>query len=520
MCGASLPAHHKRQPLSVRLPHFERRRSAALAGGLTCPHCGAPVSRTAKVCSTCEKPIERQTHKTADDLILTAVEEAVPERHRTRRACPVCGARIDEHIETCPMCGMDLKRAMLDQAVQERAEESSGESEATTLPQHPTAQIIEQEGQRICSCCGAVALPQAERCTICGATFVEAKTEPECTVEPVAFRPWYQKAWVWIVVFAILGFAIAGRVYLPRLVAVIAPPDVLPATPTRKAIVMQHDNAATPTHTATPTRTPTTTPTPTRTPTATATATPTLTPTPIVHTVQPGQTLYGIARLYGITVAALSEANGLTTMSYVHPGDQLIIPLSPDLATPLPPSQALHIVQAGEKLDDLARRYNVSEERIREVNGIGAGEQITAGDRIIIPLNPTATTTPTLTPIPTSTPGPRYAAPNLTYPAQDARFDGIDQSIVLQWASVGMLEDDEWYAVYLRYLGERTSERPVEATMYTRATSWRVPIEWHPDADATEWRFQWHVSVVRSQDGQATEATLSPLSQIRRFEWH
>lgn len=520
MCGADLPIR-KRQTTGVRLPRLERRGGAA--DGLACPHCGAPVSRTAKVCSTCERPIERQTHKTADNSILTVAQETVAGKRHARRTCPACGGRIDEQIEICPMCGLDLKRAVIDQAVQERAaqeraSDASGEAESAAMQERPVARIVEQEDQWVCSCCGAAATPLSERCTICGAILGQA--EPECAVEPVvALKSWYRKVWVWMTVLAILGLAIAGRVYLPQLVAVIAPPDTTNATPTRKVVASTNGGTATPTQTATPTRTPTQTATPTRTPTATATPTPTPTPTPIIHVVQPGQTLYGVARLYGVTVSALSQANGLTLMSYLRPGDELIIPLDPDLATPLPASQALHVVQSGEKLSDLARRYNVSEERIREANGMSDSDQITAGDRILIPVNPTATPPPTPTTAPTSTPGPRYAAPNLTYPAQDARFDGDDQSIVLQWASVGVLEEDEWYAVYLRYLGERTSERPSEATMYTRATSWRVPAEWHPDAGATEWRFQWHVSVVRSRDGQATQATLSPLSQIRRFEW-
>jgi len=151
MCGANLPTR-KRRPTSARLPHLAGQPSAASATGLICPHCGAPVSRTAKVCSLCETPLKHQAHKTAIDLG-PAVEETVPgERHHLRRACPSCGARIDEQSENCPMCGLDVKRAVLEQAIQEQPGEPPAEPETTEAAEHIVAQIVEQEGQWVCSC--------------------------------------------------------------------------------------------------------------------------------------------------------------------------------------------------------------------------------------------------------------------------------------------------------------------------------------------------------------------------------
>ena len=45
-----------------------------------------------------------------------------------------------------------------------------------------------------------------------------------------------------------------------------------------------------------------------------------------IHTVQRGQTLYSIARLYGRTVAEVAQANGLTEPYTIHAGNQLTIP--------------------------------------------------------------------------------------------------------------------------------------------------------------------------------------------------
>lgn len=94
---------------------------------------------------------------------------------------------------------------------------------------------------------------------------------------------------------------------------------------------------------------PTTTPTPTATlpPTATPTSTPLPTETPIpptptpdfaIHTVQYGDTLYGLAEIYAISVDDLIEANNLADANVLSEGDNLLIPLpSP---TPGPTSTA------------------------------------------------------------------------------------------------------------------------------------------------------------------------------------
>lgn len=87
-----------------------------------------------------------------------------------------------------------------------------------------------------------------------------------------------------------------------------------------------------------PTDTPTLSPTPlaalTRPATATPapltplpTATPTITPTPVIYVVQKGDNLLGIARRYGVTLQALQEANGILDPRRLQIGQELIIPL-------------------------------------------------------------------------------------------------------------------------------------------------------------------------------------------------
>jgi LysM repeat protein len=235
--------------------------------------------------------------------------------------------------------------------------------------------------------------------------------------------------------------------------------------------------------------------------------------------VQSGENLTTIAVRYGVRVTQLMQANGLTSTSVLHPGDKLIIPAKRQTPTPTTVlTEVIHVVQEGEGLADISQRYSVPPERIREANDLSPSSTIRPGDRLTIPLTPP----PTATPIPvatTSTPGPPYPAPHLLSPAHKARFKGQDAVLVLQWASVGILEDDEWYAVRLRYLGSWKDDRPKEEAMLTRITSWRVPKEWYPREDDLGDLFEWTVEVVRIKDNTDAPVLICPPGTVRRFEW-
>ncbi len=62
-------------------------------------------------------------------------------------------------------------------------------------------------------------------------------------------------------------------------------------------------------------------------PTSTPGTSPTdATPAPIIHAVVRGETLSSIANRYGVTIAAIQEANGLADPNYIVGGQRLIIP--------------------------------------------------------------------------------------------------------------------------------------------------------------------------------------------------
>lgn len=129
----------------------------------------------------------------------------------------------------------------------------------------------------------------------------------------------------------------------------------------------------TPTSTAGPTLVPTGTPAPG------VTQTPQPVTPPITYTVQAGDTLYSLAQRYDTTVQAIMQANGM--MSYeIRVGEVIWIPA--DGAAP--PGPIVHIVQPGETLFSIAQQYGTTVWAIRMANNL-PGYRIWAYKALFIP---------------------------------------------------------------------------------------------------------------------------------------
>jgi LysM repeat protein len=115
----------------------------------------------------------------------------------------------------------------------------------------------------------------------------------------------------------------------------------------------------------------------------------------IVHVVQRGETLYSIARRYGVDMWAIAQANGITNPNRIYVGQRLVIPAGGG------PAGTVHIVQPGETLYSIARRYGVDVWTIARANGITNLNYIYVGQRLVIP-----GTVPPPPPPPVSWPGP------------------------------------------------------------------------------------------------------------------
>ena len=78
----------------------------------------------------------------------------------------------------------------------------------------------------------------------------------------------------------------------------------------------------------------------------------------IIYTAKSGDTLYGIARSYGLTVGELQRFNGLPDPDRIAVGQDILIPIS----------DSLHTVSRGESLYSIAMEYGTTVENILERN--------------------------------------------------------------------------------------------------------------------------------------------------------
>ena len=97
----------------------------------------------------------------------------------------------------------------------------------------------------------------------------------------------------------------------------------------------------------------------------------------IIHVVQPGETIYTIARQYNTSPQKLIIDNELKTPNVLVPGQTLVI-LVPD---------QVHIVQPGETLESIAQRYETTVIELLQINPqITHADSIIAGNPITITL--------------------------------------------------------------------------------------------------------------------------------------
>lgn len=99
-----------------------------------------------------------------------------------------------------------------------------------------------------------------------------------------------------------------------------------------------------------------------------------------VYTVRDGDTLSGIAAMFGVSVNTIIGANDIKN-GVIQPGQELII---------LPITGIVHTVVKGETLAGLAKAYNSDAHDIALYNNLSDGAPLTVGDTVIIPSSETA----------------------------------------------------------------------------------------------------------------------------------
>ena len=109
------------------------------------------------------------------------------------------------------------------------------------------------------------------------------------------------------------------------------------------------------------------------------------------HRVRPGESLWTIARRYGVSIADLRRWNRLGENNLIRPGQQLLVNLEASVAmTPSVPAATIatpqqHTVRQGESLWLIARRYNVSMQSLMASNGLNGDSVLQPGQRLTLP---------------------------------------------------------------------------------------------------------------------------------------
>ena len=97
-----------------------------------------------------------------------------------------------------------------------------------------------------------------------------------------------------------------------------------------------------------------------------------------IHVVQSGQSLYGIAKIYGTTVADIAEANQIDPTKTLVIGQALVIPIT----------GRYYFVQPGDSLYKIGRRFGVPYLTLAQINAFNPEATLPVGLRLYIPPMP------------------------------------------------------------------------------------------------------------------------------------
>ncbi|MCS7163116.1 MAG: LysM peptidoglycan-binding domain-containing protein [Bacteroidia bacterium] len=102
-----------------------------------------------------------------------------------------------------------------------------------------------------------------------------------------------------------------------------------------------------------------------------------------VHRVRPGETLLLIAQRYGVSLQVLMSANNLAN-ERIYVGQMLRIPSVGSEPSPMRKAR-WHVVQPGESLWQIARRYGTSVGTLCQLNGLSSRASLRPGQKLRLP---------------------------------------------------------------------------------------------------------------------------------------
>ncbi len=123
------------------------------------------------------------------------------------------------------------------------------------------------------------------------------------------------------------------------------------------------------------------------------------------YVVKQDDTFFGIAKKLGVSMNALLAANAMTVNSVIHPGMVLVVPAG--ATAPLPTTSAAstgsagrapattYVVQAGDALFNIARKYGVSLNGLLQANKLKIDSVVLPGRTLTIPAGGSVAVSPT-----------------------------------------------------------------------------------------------------------------------------
>jgi membrane-bound lytic murein transglycosylase D len=112
---------------------------------------------------------------------------------------------------------------------------------------------------------------------------------------------------------------------------------------------------------------------------------------PKVHVVKSGDTLWGVARKYGVTVPALASANGLSSKAGLVPGARLEVPgtggstgTRTASTSTKETNRVTYKVKRGDTLSEIADRFDVSVRELMTWNRLRQSSSLRAGQRLVV----------------------------------------------------------------------------------------------------------------------------------------
>jgi len=110
---------------------------------------------------------------------------------------------------------------------------------------------------------------------------------------------------------------------------------------------------------------------------------------PTRHLVKPGDSLWSVARLHGVSVPELAAENGISSKSQLNTGQSLRIPRGGSSNTRLAARdgdavRTTYLVRRGDTLSGIARRFDVSVQQIKDWNQLPSSNSVKAGQRLVV----------------------------------------------------------------------------------------------------------------------------------------